>query len=152
MRGPGRLGQVGVNAGRGNVAMPEHQLHHFGLYTVFEQPCRMDVVEPIPAAWAAPAKVRLSVPRPTGLVAARVVNSQRGFLWVFHNRRRLESIGSGSGTSRSLLPLPIMRSSPLSLSMVPIVQNPHSGYQALFSVNKANWSRPLPRHRRRDLI
>ena len=88
MRDPGRLGQVGVNAGRGNVAMPEHQLHHFGLYTVFEQPCRMDVVEPIPAAWAAPAKVRLSVPRPTGLVAARVVNSQRGFLWVSSGYRR----------------------------------------------------------------
>ena len=85
-------------------------------------PCRRlwGVAEPIPAAWAAAAKVRLSVPRPTGLVAARVGNSQRGLLWVVHNRRRLKSIGSGSGTSRSLLPLPIMRSSPLSPSMVPI--------------------------------
>jgi hypothetical protein len=31
------------------------------------------------------------------LVAARVGNSQRGFLWVFHSRRRLESIGSELG-------------------------------------------------------
>ena len=38
------------------------------------------VAEPIPAAWAAAAKVRLSVPRPTGLVAARVgaVVSEQG--------------------------------------------------------------------------
>jgi len=43
------------------------------------------VAEPIPAASAAAAKVRLSVPRPTGLVAARVGNSQRGFSWVFHH-------------------------------------------------------------------
>ena len=43
------------------------------------------VAESIPAAWAAAAKVRLSVPRPTGLVAARVGNSQRGLLWVVHN-------------------------------------------------------------------
>ena len=52
-------------------------------------PCRRlwGVAEPIPAAWAAAAKVRLSVPRPTGLVAARVGNSQRGLLWVAQKHR-----------------------------------------------------------------
>src|SRR5271168_4149091 len=61
-------------------------------------PCRRlwGVAEPIPAARAAAAKVRLSVLRPTGLVAARVGNSQRGLLWVVHNRRRLKSIASGT--------------------------------------------------------
>src|SRR5271154_5790388 len=42
-------------------------------------PCRRlwGVAEPIPAARAAAAKVRLSVLRPTGLVAARVGNELR---------------------------------------------------------------------------
>ena len=100
------------------------QLHHSGIDTVFKQPCRISVpqgvAERIPAAWVAAEKVRVSVPRPTGPVATRVGNSQRGLAWIFQSRRRLNSIGSGSGTSRSLLPLPIMRSSRLLPSTAPI--------------------------------
>ena len=96
---------MSVDADRGNAAVPEHQRTTM-VTTPFSSSCVVyqwrrlwGVAEPIQAAWAAAAKVRLSVSRSTGLVAARVGNRQRGLLWVVYNRRRLKSIGSGSGTS-----------------------------------------------------
>ena len=59
--------------------MPEHQLHHSGLDIVST---RTDTRR------LGGSCEGTSVPRPTGLVAARVGNSQRGFLWVSSGYRR----------------------------------------------------------------
>jgi hypothetical protein len=40
--------------------------------------------------------------------------------WVFHIRRNASRTGCGSGTRRSLLPLPMMRRVKLALSIAPI--------------------------------
>ena len=53
----------------------------------------------------------------TGPVPLRSGVSQRGLRCVSHRRRSLASIGSGSGTRRSLSPLPMTRSTPLVFSI-----------------------------------
>jgi len=64
----------------------------------------------MPASRAASAKARDSAPRPIGPSPAWLGKSQRGFLWVVQNLRKPSRTGWGSGTIRSLLPLPMMRS------------------------------------------
>src|SRR5208283_4491343 len=71
----------------------------------------------MPAATAAEAKVSDSMRLLSGASPCRLGNSQRRLRWVRHKQLRSSRTGCGSGTSRSLLPLPMMRNTWLARSM-----------------------------------
>ena len=122
---PGRLGQVGVDRGGGDVDVAEQDLDDPGIDAALEKPGRIAVPERMrrdPAAGCRPPGRRPGRCGTehcwlTGLVPTRLGNSQRGLRCVRQRRRRSSRTGCGSGTRRSLSPLPMMRSSRLAPSI-----------------------------------
>ena len=119
--GPGRLGQVGVDRRGRDVLMTEQNLDDAGIDAVLQQPGGIAVAQGMgvgrrgsssPAVRAAAAKVLTRTPVLSGAVPALLGNSQRGWRWWRQVRRRSFNTGSGSGTRRSLSPLPITRNTP----------------------------------------
>src|SRR5947207_9892285 len=108
---------------RCDVDVAEQDLHHARVGALLEQPCCVAVAQSVGIDWALDAggaggetertPERVLANRPGGV-------SQRGLRCVSHRRRSLASIGSGSGTRRSLSPLPMMRRTPLVFSISPI--------------------------------
>src|SRR5271165_3439704 len=123
-RRPGRRGQVGVNGGGGDAGVAEQDLHDAGVDAVLDQPCRVGMAQGVrrhppldAAATAVEAKVSDSTRLLSGASPCRLGNSQRRLRWVRHKQLRSSRTGCGSGTSRSLLPLPMMRNTWLARSM-----------------------------------
>ena len=125
-RGACGLGQMEIDGSRCDVDVAEQDLHHARLGALLEKTCCVAVAQSVGIDWSLDAggaggeTERAPECLLTGPAPLRSGVSQRGLRWVSHRRRSLTRIGSGSGTRRSLLPLPMIRSTPLVLSISPI--------------------------------
>ena len=149
-RCPGGLGQVHIDGGRRDVDVAEQDLHDPRIDAAFQKSSRIAMPQSMRADRLCDARrantetegapQRILADRP----GAEAIRAEPALVAVGQpkGRRRSSSIGCGSGTRRSLSPLPMIRRSRLALSTLAIstvAASPMRRPQAYMSAKQVLW-------------